>query len=146
MAELYPWFKALHVISVVAWMAALFYLPRLFVYHATAPVGGEVSELFKIMERRLARAIMWPAGIAAWVFGLLTIHAAGYDQGVPLWLWLKLLFVLGLSGVHGLLHRHVGEFAADLRVKSHRYFRLLNEVPTVVLIAAVFLVVFKPFP
>ena len=145
MDEVHLWFKALHVIAVVAWMAALFYLPRLFVYHAVAAVGSEVSEQFKIMESRLALAIMWPAGIAAWVFGILTIFAAGFWPSLPVWLWLKLGIVAGLSAVHFVLHRHVGEFARDLRLKDQRYYRILNEVPTFVLIAAVILVIIKPF-
>jgi putative membrane protein len=142
--DLYSWFKALHIIMVIAWMAGLFYLPRLFVYHATAPAGGDVSEQFKIMERRLARAIMLPAAAGSWVFGLLLALAGGFLPQVPAWLAVKLGLVIALSVYHGVLHRHVGEFAADLRLHGDRYFRILNEVPTVIVIAVVFIVVFKP--
>lgn len=144
LAEYYLWFKALHVVAVFAWMAALFYLPRLFVYHATASVGGEVSRQFKIMERRLAKAIMWPAAAASWVFGMLTAVAGGFIPDVPGWLWLKLALVLVLTAVHWKLHGYVQDFACDRRRHSERFFRILNEVPTIALIGVVFAVIFRP--
>jgi putative membrane protein len=109
-----------------------------------ATPGGELSEQFKIMERRLARAIMWPAAIVSWLFGLLTAVTGGFMPGLPGWLWLKLVFVVILTGIHWMLHRYVEAFAADRRVHSARYFRLLNEVPTVILIGVVVTVILKP--
>ena len=144
LAEYFLWLKAAHVISVFAWMAALFYLPRLFAYHAGAPIGSELSEQFKVMERRLSGAIMWPAAFASWIFGLLTAIGGGFIPGLPGWLWLKLALVGVLTGIHWMLHRHMGEFAADRRVHGARYFRILNEVPTFVLIGIVFAVILKP--
>jgi protoporphyrinogen IX oxidase len=144
LADYFLWFRALHIIAVFAWMAALFYLPRLFVYHSVAPVGGEISEQFKVMERRLAGVIMWPSALASWGFGILTAAAGGYIPDVPGWLWLKLGFVLVLTIVHGLLHRFTGDFGADRRDRGQRFFRILNEVPTIALIGAVIMVVFKP--
>lgn len=144
LAEFFLWFKALHVVAVFAWMAALFYLPRLFVYHAAAPVGGVISEQFKVMERRLSAAIMWPAGIAAWVSGALTAVSGGFIPDVPGWLWLKLIFVVLLSAVHLMLHRFVREFGGDMRRHGQRFYRILNEVPTVALIGVVIAVIFRP--
>ncbi|NWG46708.1 MAG: protoporphyrinogen oxidase HemJ [Alphaproteobacteria bacterium] len=139
----YFWLKALHIVAVVAWMAGLFYLPRLFVYHADAAPGGEASETFKVMERRLLKAIMNPAMIATWVLGILTAFAIGaWADG---WLHAKLLFVLVLTGVHHMLARDLKAFAADARPHGARYYRLLNEVPTLGLILIVLLVVLKPF-
>ncbi len=145
LAEMSLWLKAAHVISVFAWMAGLLYLPRLMVYHAMAPVGGAVSEQLKIMERRLVRAIMLPAGIASWLFGLLTALPGGYFAKFEAWFALKLLLVAGLTAFHALLHRYVAIFAGDGRPRDHKYFRVLNEIPTVVLIAIVILVIVKPF-
>lgn len=144
MSDGYSWLKVIHLLAVFSWMAGLFYLPRLMVYHADAAVGSAVSEQFKIMERRLLKAIMRPAMLVSWIFGLwLGIAGGWFDAGIY-WLWMKLVAVLGLSGVHGLLERHVALFARDVRVKSGVYFRVLNEVPTLLLIAIVILVVFKP--
>jgi putative membrane protein len=142
---MFLWLKAGHVIAVIAWMAGLFYLPRLFVYHAAAPVGGPVSEQFKIMERRLAKAIMLPAAIAAWILGFGVAYAGGYLPGNPGWLWAKLVLVGVMTAYHALLIRHLGEFGQDLRLHGERYFRILNEVPTLLLIAIVILVVVRPF-
>ncbi len=144
LTEFFLWFKALHVVAVFAWMAALFYLPRLFVYHAEAPVGGALSEQFKVMERRLCAAIMWPAGIVAWVSGVLTAVSGGFTPDMPGWLWLKLIFVVLLSVVHWMLHRFAGEFGTDIRRHGQLYYRILNEVPTLALIGVVFAVIFKP--
>lgn len=141
---MFLWFKALHVMAVIAWMAGLFYLPRLFVYHARAAVGGELSETLKVMERRLANAIMLPAGIAAWGLGMAAAVSGGYFPGVPAWLWAKLILVAMLTGFHGLLVKHLGEFADDRRDHAQRYFRILNEVPTMLLIGIVILVVVRP--
>ncbi len=144
MSDGYLWLKVVHLLAVFSWMAGLFYLPRLMVYHADAAVGSLVSEQFKIMERRLLKAIMRPAMVVTWIFGLwLGFSGEWFAPGVY-WLWLKLLAVVILSGVHGLLERHAGLFARDQRVKSGVYFRVLNEVPTLLLIVIVILVVFKP--
>lgn len=139
------WVLALHVISVIAWMAGLFYLPRLFVYHVEAAPGSEKSETFKIMERRLLRAITTPAMIASWVFGLTLVlwyHAVSFAEG---WVWLKAALVLALSGYHGLLARHQKAFAEDRNDRSGRYFRLINEVPTLLMIGIVIAVIVRPF-
>jgi putative membrane protein len=142
-----PWYltlKALHILAVISWMAGLLYLPRLFVYHAGVAVGSEASETFKVMERRLLKAIMNPASIATWVFGLsipLT-GAVGWTEG---WFHGKLLLVVVMTWLHHVLARHVKTFAADQNQHSQRYFRILNEGPTLVMIGIVFLVVLKPF-
>lgn len=138
------WFKALHVISVIAWMAGLLYLPRLFVYHSVAAKGSDQSETFKVMERRLLRAITTPAMIATWVFGLAMIGHGIVDWG-SIWPWVKAALVLALSGYHGLLARHVKAFARDENDKQQKYFRMINEVPTVLMIGIVIMVIVKPF-
>ena len=136
------WIKAAHIISFVAWFAGLFYLPRLFVYHANTPVGSPQSETFKIMERRLLRAITTPAMVATWIFGLWVAFLGGYwDQG---WLHIKLLLVLILSGYHGYLVTRWKKFDRDNNHHSARFYRILNEVPTVLLILIVILAVVKP--
>lgn len=141
---LYPWIKALHVIAVVAWMAGLFYLPRLFVYHAAAPVGSQTSETFKVMEGKLLRIIMNPAAIATWAFGIamVAIHPALLGQG---WLIVKLVFVVGLTGLHHAMMAWRRAFAEDRNRKSERYFRIANEIPTLALIVIVIMVVVRPF-
>lgn len=141
---MYEWIKALHVISVICWMAGMFYLPRLFVYHTKAEIGSVQSETFKVMERRLFRAITTPAMIASWVFGLWMVHLGGFDWS-SLWPWLKVAFVLVLSGCHGMLARHLKDFANDRNSKSEKYFRMLNEVPTVLMIGIVIMVIVRPF-
>ena len=140
---LYLWLKAFHIMSVIAWMAALFYLPRLFVYHAETEIGTQQSETFKVMERRLLKAIMTPAMIASWVFGLWVAYVGGvFSDG---WFHAKLALVLIMSGYHGYLARCVRMFAHDQNVKTHRHYRVVNEVPTVLMIGVVLLVVIKPF-
>lgn len=137
------WFKALHIIAVIAWMAGMLYLPRLFVYHADAKIGSELSETLKVMEYRLLRFIMNPAMMAAWILGLITAYTQG-QFGDP-WLHGKLLLVIGLTGVHGMLAKHRKAFAADERQNSAKFYRIINEVPTVLMIFIVLLVVLKPF-
>ena len=141
--QLYLWIKALHVISVIAWMAGMLYLPRLFVYHADVAIGSETSELFKVMERRLLRVIINPAMTLAWVFGLWLAWSGFRFSGG--WLHLKLLVVLALSAFHGYLSKAVRDFAADRNNKNARHWRLMNEVPTVLMIFIVILVILKPF-
>jgi len=140
---LYLWIKALHVIAIIAWMAGMLYLPRLFVYHCDTRKGSPQSETFKVMERRLLKAIMNPAMIATWIFGLwLAIEGSWFRSG---WLHGKLALVIAMSGVHGFYARWVKDFAADRNVRPARFYRIWNEVPTVLLIGIVILVIVKPF-
>jgi putative membrane protein len=141
----YPWIKALHIISVVAWMAGLLYLPRLFVYHAEAPTRSDTAETFKIMERRLLRGIMHPAMIATLVFGGLLAATPGVVDWRQAWIWTKLALVAGLLGFHFSLGRWRKHFAADAPPHTARFFRAINELPTLALIAIAILVVVKPF-
>jgi len=135
--------KALHIIAIIAWMAGMLYLPRLMVYHAAAEPGTELSETFKVMERRLLKAIINPAMIAAWIFGVWLVYLGDYwREG---WLHGKFALVLLLSACHGIFVRRVRDFANDRNQKSARYFRIINEVPTVLMIGIVFLVVLKAF-
>lgn len=140
----YEWVKALHVISIIAWMAGLLYLPRLYVYHTAAPAGSPQSETFKVMERRLLNAICTPAMIASYLFGIwmLVLTPEWMQQG---WMHAKLAFVLGLSAMHGLMSRWRRDFAADRNRRSHRFYRVMNEIPTVLMIGIVIFVIVKPF-
>ena len=140
---MYEWLKAFHIIAVIAWMAGMFYLPRLFVYHVAADVGSIQSETFKVMERRLLRFIINPAMIVTWVLGLWLAWEGGWFK-MP-WLHAKLLLVLLMSGVHGVLSRHMKDFAADKRRKSAKFYRIINEIPTILMVMIVILVVVKPF-
>jgi putative membrane protein len=143
MADYYLWIKALHVISVIAWMAGMLYLPRLFVYHCDAEKGSQQSETFKVMERRLMRAIINPAMIATWLFGLVMVVVGDlWDQK---WLWAKLVLVVILSGVHGMFSRWRRDFEHDRNTRPAKFYRLINEVPTVLMILIVVLVIVKPF-
>jgi putative membrane protein len=139
----YDWIKAFHVIAVISWMAGMLYLPRLFVYHSETPKGSIQSDTFKIMERRLLKAIMTPAMIATWVLGLILIWQGGWITAG--WLHAKILLVVVLSGLHGFLSKTVREFAADRNVRPAKFYRLINEVPTVLMILIVILVIVKPF-
>jgi putative membrane protein len=139
----YDWIKALHVIAVIAWMAGMLYLPRLFVYHCEAEPGSRQSETFKVMERRLLRAIMNPAMIAAWLLGLGLVYQGGWLAFH--WLQAKLVLVLLLSGIHGMLARWVRDFATDRNQHSQRFYRIINEIPAVLMIGIVLLAVVKPF-
>ena len=141
--ELYLWLKALHIIAVIAWMAGMLYLPRLFVYHCSAAPGSVQSETFKVMERRLLRAIINPAMVASWMLGL-WLAWSGNFLSAP-WLHGKLVLVLVMSGVHGMLARWMKDFAADRNRHTQKFFRIMNEVPTVLMIGIVILVVVKPF-
>jgi len=140
---LYLWFKALHVIAVIAWMAGMLYLPRLFVYHCEAEPGSRQSETFKVMERRLLRAIINPAMITTWALGLWLAWDGGWLMSG--WFHAKLAAVLVLSGVHGMLSSYVRAFAEDRNTKSQRFYRFLNEAPTILMIVIVILVIVKPF-
>lgn len=137
------WVKAIHVMAVIAWMAGLFYLPRLFAYHADAPVGSDLSETFKVMERRLLKIIMSPAMIMAWIFGLWVAYLQ--DQFTDGWFHAKLFLVLLMTGLQGALGKWRKDFDADKNVKTAKFFKLINEVPTVLMIGIVILVILKPF-
>jgi len=142
-SPMYEWIKALHVIAVISWMAGMLYLPRLFVYHCKAEIGSKQSETFKVMERRLLRAIINPAMIVTWLAGLYLAWAGDWFSHP--WLHAKLLMVVLLSGVHGFFARCVKDFAGDRNRHSQKFYRIINEVPTVLMIAIVILVIVKPF-
>ena len=145
MNDPYGWVKVAHVLAVISWMAGLFYLPRLFVYHAENEQKKDIPPIFKVMERRLLKAIMRPAAMVVVVSGVLLMHFGSWDQALPVWLWLKLLLVVCMLAFHGLLEVHVARFRDDRENKSGRYFRVINEVPTLLLVGIVVLVVIKPF-
>ena len=143
--EFYLWIKALHVVAVISWLAGLLYLPRLFVYHCNTEAGSPQSETFKVMERRLMNAIMTPAMLASWVLGGVLIWLLGLEvlrDGY--WLSIKLGLVVALTGVHLMLIRHLRAFARDRNSHSARYFRILNEVPTLLMVAIVVMVIVRP--
>ncbi|MBS0558913.1 MAG: protoporphyrinogen oxidase HemJ [Proteobacteria bacterium] len=142
---LYPWIKAIHIIAVIAWMAGLLYLPRLYVYHCAAPAGSQTSEQFKVMERRLLKQIMTPAMITVWVLGLLLAATPGVIDWTAGWWHVKLLLVLLMSGFHGALSRWRRDFLDDRNPRSQRFYRIANEIPTVLMIVIVIMVVVKPF-
>jgi len=140
---MYVWIKSLHVVAVIAWMAGMLYLPRLFVYHCEAEVGSKQSETFKVMERRLLTVIINPAMIVTWLAGIY-LSWAGNWYLAP-WLHAKVLLVLIMSGIHGFFARTVRAFAADQNSHSQRFYRIINEVPTLLMIGIVILVIVKPF-
>ena len=142
-ASMYVWLKAFHVIAIIAWMAGMLYLPRLFVYHCEAEPRSRQSETFKVMERRLLHAIITPAMVVSWVLGLWLAWTGGfYAAG---WLHLKVLLVLALSALHGFFVRCVREFARDRNQFSQKFYRIINEVPAVLMVGIVILAVVKPF-
>ncbi len=141
--ELYPWLKALHVLSVIAWMAGMLYLPRLFVYHCDAPPGTPTSETFKVMERRLLKGIINPAMIATWVLGLILLFV--YELYTQPWMHAKLVFVVAMSAAHGLMVGWWRDFALDRNVRSAKFYRIANEVPAVLAVVIVILAIVKPF-
>lgn len=145
LADYYPWVKSLHVVSVISWMAGLFYLPRLFVYHAEQVQVGLVSaeDLFQTMERRLLRAIMNPAMIATWVFGLMLVFTPGIVDWSSVWPWVKVAAVSGMTWFHHWLGWRRKDFAAGRNLHSGRAYRLMNEVPTVLMVIIVFSVIMK---
>jgi len=140
----YPWIKSLHIISVMAWMAGMLYLPRLFIYHADAEIGSAQSETFKVMERRLLRGIINPAMIASFVFGGLLLATSGVVDWSAWWIWAKLGSLVAMAGMHGLFARWRKNFEADRNTQSTRTFRIANEVPTVLMIAIVIFAVVEP--
>jgi protoporphyrinogen IX oxidase len=140
---MYEWIKALHIIAVISWMAGMLYLPRLMVYHVDAEIGSKQSETFKLMERRLLKVIINPAMILTWFAGLWLAWFGGFEKAG--WLHAKFALVLVMSAIHGFLVGRVRDFAADKNTRSARFYRILNEVPAVLMIGIVILVVVKPF-
>ena len=143
LANYIPWIIAFHIIAVIAWMAAMLYLPRLFVYHTETAPGSESSERFKVMERRLLKGIMNPSMIAVWILGPLLAWLTG--AYLDTWLQIKFVLVLILSAMHGLYARRWREFAQDRNTHSARYYRIINEVPAVLMVLIVILVKVQPF-
>jgi putative membrane protein len=140
---MYEWAKALHVIAVISWMAGMLYLPRLFVYHCEAEIGSKQSETFKVMERRLLKAIINPAMVLTWILGLyLAWTGHWFSAG---WFHAKLTLVLLMSGVHGFLSARMRDFALDRNTRSQKFYRIINEVPTILMVLIVILVIVKPF-
>ena len=140
----YLLFKSLHLISVISWMAGLLYLPRIFVYHAENSSEIKTSKIFKIMEKKLFFYIMTPAMILSWVFGLLLIHSIGFQQLGQTWMLLKIVFVVILTTYHFYLGCLLNQFKLDSNKHSHKFYRYINEIPTILLILIVFVVIFKP--
>ena len=140
----YLLFKSLHLISVISWMAGLLYLPRIFVYHSENNDDKKISDVFKVMEKKLYFYIMTPAMILSWIFGLLLIHSVGFQQLGQTWMLLKIIFVIFLSLYHFYLGKTLNQFKFDQNTHSHKFYRLINEIPTILLILIVFVVIFKP--
>ena len=141
--NLYLLFKSLHLIAVISWMAGLLYLPRIFVYHSEASHDSQ-KNTFKIMERKLYNYIMMPAMLLSWLFGVLLIHSLGFEIFVELWMQIKTISVVILTYYHFLLGKYLNDFAINNNKKSSKFYRIINEVPTIILIVVVFVVVFKP--
>ena len=141
--NLYLLFKSLHLIAVISWMAGLLYLPRIFVYHSEATHDSQKS-VFKTMERKLYNYIMMPAMLLSWLFGLLLIHSLGFLVFSELWMQIKTILVIILTYYHFLLGKYLGEFADDSNTRTSKFFRIINEIPTIILIVVVFVVIFKP--
>jgi protoporphyrinogen IX oxidase len=142
---LYPWLKAFHIISMIAWMAGMLYLPRLFVYHCDTPRGSAESERFKVMERRLLKQIMTPAMIGTWLFGILLVLTPGVIDWHQGWWHAKLTSVILLSGFHGAMSKWRREFMEDRNQRSPRFYRIANEIPTVLMVVIVIMVIVRPF-
>ena len=140
----YLLFKSIHLIAVISWMAGLLYLPRIFVYHAENSSEEKVSKIFKVMERKLYFYIMTPAMTLSWLFGLLLIHSIGFQQLGQTWMLLKLLFVVILTLYHFYLGKLLSQFRIDSNRHSHKFYRYINEIPTIMLILIIFVVIFKP--
>ena len=141
--NLYLLFKSLHLIAVISWMAGLLYLPRIFVYHSEATYGSQ-KDIFKIMERRLYNYIMMPAMLLSWLFGALLIHSLGFSVFTEFWMQIKTVLVVVLTLYHFLLGKYLNDFAIENNSKTSRFYRIINEVPTIILIVVVFVVIFKP--
>ncbi len=144
MADYYEWFKALHVIFVICWMAGIFYLPRLFVYHTRAKIGSETDKTFQVMEYKLLKIIMNPAMIATYIFGITNAYIYGLEA-LGIWFHIKMTAVIVLTVIHGLLARWRKDFALGKNLHSEKFYRIFNEVPVVLMVVAVVMVVVKPF-
>ena len=142
--NIYLTYKALHLVSVISWMAGLLYLPRIFVYHTENQLDKNISNVFKTMERKLYFYNMTPAVLISWIFGILLIGSIGFDQLSTYWLKTKLILVVLLTLYHFYLGNFLNKFKMDLNTKSSKFFRVFNEVPTILLILIIFIVVFKP--
>ena len=140
----YLLFKSLHLIAVISWMAGLLYLPRIFVYHSQNNTQTIISEVFKVMEKKLFYYIMTPAMILSWIFGLILIHEIGFDKLGQKWMILKFIFVVLLTLYHLYLGKILGQFKLDSNKYSHKFYRYINEIPTLLLILIIFVVIFKP--
>ena len=141
--NLYLLFKSLHLIAVISWMAGLLYLPRIFVYHSEATHDSQ-KDIFKTMERRLYNYIMMPAMLLSWLFGVLLIHSLGFSVFTEFWMQIKTVLVVVLTLYHFLLGKYLNDFAIENNSKTSRFYRIINEVPTIILIVVVFVVIFKP--
>ena len=144
MEDYFIWYKTIHVISVISWMAAIFYLPRLFTYHSKVEIGSEMDKTFQVMERRLLKIIMTPAMLSTYIFGLLTAYVYGF-VALGVWFHIKMLAVLGLTIMHGVCAKWVKDFAKGENKHSEKFYRMANEVPTILMIVAVTMVIVKPF-
>ena len=140
----YLLFKSLHLIAVISWMAGLLYLPRIFVYHSENNNNSQVTEIFKVMEKKLFFYIMTPAMTLSWIFGLILIHEIGFQQLGQKWMILKLIFVISLTFYHFYLGKILGQFKINMNNHSPKYYRYINEIPTLLLILIIFIVIFKP--
>ena len=140
----YLLFKSLHLISVISWMAGLLYLPRIFVYHAENSDDRKISDVFKVMEKKLFFYIMTPAMVLSWIFGLILVHSIGFQQLGQTWMVLKIIFVIFLTLYHLYLGKTLNQFKFNQNTHSHKFYRLINEIPTLLLILIVFVVIFKP--
>ena len=141
--NLYLLFKSLHLIAVISWMAGLLYLPRIFVYHSEAEHDSQ-KKIFKTMERKLYNYIMMPAMLLSWIFGILLIHSIGFSTFSELWMQIKIIAVIILTYYHFTLGKYLNDFAINDNKKSSRFFRIYNEIPTIILIVVIFVVIFKP--
>jgi protoporphyrinogen IX oxidase len=145
LSDYYSWIKAFHIISVMAWMAGMLYLPRLYIYHTAAEIGSVQSETFKIMERRLLRGIINPAMISSFVFGICLVLTPGIVDWSSGWIWVKFASLFLMTGFHGSLSRWRKDFEVDKNTRSTRFYRYANEFPTVLMIVIVIMIVVKPF-
>ncbi len=143
-AQYYEWYKALHAIAVISWMAAIFYLPRLMVYHCRCEIGSEMDKTFQEMERKLLKIIMNPAIIVTYIFGLLSAHIYGFTV-LGVWFYVKMLAVAGMTIIHMLLACWVRDFANGLNKHSEKFYRIINEIPVVFMVIAVIMAIVKPF-
>ena len=141
--NLYLLFKSLHLISVISWMAGLLYLPRIFVYHSEADHESQ-KKVFKIMERKLYNFIMMPAMLLSWLFGVLLLHSLGFSIFSELWMQIKIFAVILLTYYHFTLQKYLNDFAVDYNQKTSKFFRIYNEIPTIILIVVIFVAIFKP--